>query len=260
VQGAKVLDYMRNQLANQTQILSITGADINLGKGKDTEVVLFAATGKPRSTMTAAEQQNALSAPAVEVQTAAMDEKRSGGNIEDLVAALISRGIRDVQARRLIETKTEEQCARVREIISYFDHLCSSPAGKKMKSPVGFLYRAVEKPEAFVMPGEDARRPEQENLKFGASAQTAQKKSAVHRHAALESLYLVERKRQVQKLKEDVEPSMLKKLAQEVETGLIKLKTLLSPERFAEAVNHGVEERILKLFVFPTFEEWVKRR
>ena len=35
VQGSKVLDYMRNQLANQPQILSITGADINLGKGND---------------------------------------------------------------------------------------------------------------------------------------------------------------------------------------------------------------------------------
>lgn len=35
VQGTKVLDYMRNKLANQPQIVSITGADINVGRGKD---------------------------------------------------------------------------------------------------------------------------------------------------------------------------------------------------------------------------------
>lgn len=35
VQGSKVLDYMRNQLANQPQIVSISGADINIGRGKD---------------------------------------------------------------------------------------------------------------------------------------------------------------------------------------------------------------------------------
>ncbi|WP_188766575.1 ABC transporter permease [Emticicia aquatilis] len=34
-QGTKVLDFMRNKLANQPQIVSITGADINVGRGKD---------------------------------------------------------------------------------------------------------------------------------------------------------------------------------------------------------------------------------
>ncbi|MER0439226.1 ABC transporter permease [Emticicia sp. W12TSBA100-4] len=34
-QGTKVLDFMRNKLANQPQIISITGADINVGRGKD---------------------------------------------------------------------------------------------------------------------------------------------------------------------------------------------------------------------------------
>ena len=35
VSGYKVLDFMRNKLANQPQILSITGSDINIGKGND---------------------------------------------------------------------------------------------------------------------------------------------------------------------------------------------------------------------------------
>lgn len=35
VQGSKVLDFMRNKLANESHIVSITGADINIGRGKD---------------------------------------------------------------------------------------------------------------------------------------------------------------------------------------------------------------------------------
>ena len=35
VSGYKVLDFMRNKLANQPQILSITGSDINIGQGND---------------------------------------------------------------------------------------------------------------------------------------------------------------------------------------------------------------------------------
>lgn len=40
VQGTKVLDFMRNKLANQTQIVSITGADINVGRGKDNSMFM----------------------------------------------------------------------------------------------------------------------------------------------------------------------------------------------------------------------------
>ena len=35
VSGEKVLEFMRNKLANQPQIMSLTGADINMGNGKD---------------------------------------------------------------------------------------------------------------------------------------------------------------------------------------------------------------------------------
>ncbi len=35
VSGARILEIMRNKLANQPNVLSLTGSDINLGKGKD---------------------------------------------------------------------------------------------------------------------------------------------------------------------------------------------------------------------------------
>lgn len=35
IQGGKVLDFIRNKLANESKIVSISGADINIGRGKD---------------------------------------------------------------------------------------------------------------------------------------------------------------------------------------------------------------------------------
>ncbi|MBN8550210.1 MAG: replication initiator protein A, partial [Deltaproteobacteria bacterium] len=96
------------------------------GKGKDTEVILLAATGKPRSAMTALEQQRSA-AQAGPQQIEVVPTHISGAHAQreiDLVEALVARGIREAQARRLIEAKSQEQCARVREIAAYFDQLC----------------------------------------------------------------------------------------------------------------------------------------
>lgn len=229
-----------------------------VGKGRDTEVSLFAATGKPRSTISPSDQQ-VLSAVQKRPPESAAVRCEGPAELPDLIEQLVVRGIREAQARRLLEAKSAEQCERVREIIAYFDQLCSSPAGRKMKSPVGFLYRAVEKPEAFVIPGQENRVARQEALALKPAA-ADKKKAAQRAQSDLESLYLVERKRQVQRLKEDIEPAILRKLGNEVEQGLLKLKGLISPERFSEAILHGVEEKILKLFAFPSFEEWLKRR
>jgi hypothetical protein len=47
-------------------------------------------------------------------------------------------------------------------------------------------------------------------------------------------------------------------LQSEVEQALHKLKSHISPQRFQEAVQHGVEQRLLERDGFPEFEQWVK--
>lgn len=217
-----------------------------VGKGKDTDVILFAASGKPRS----AGLQGDLTTPPQVTQKSSPPVVIENGNSADrLVVALVNRGIRELQARRLLESKTEEQLQRVREIISYFDKLSASPAGQKMKSPVGFLYRAVERPDEFVIPGSEQKKK--------AVAKSPSKQQTPN---TFESEYLIERKRQLLELKGEMEPELLQRLSQEVEKSLAKLKGLISDERLAEAVTHAVEEKILKLFAFPTFAEWLKQR
>jgi hypothetical protein len=45
----------------------------------------------------------------------------------------------------------------------------------------------------------------------------------------------------------------------EVERALHKLKSHISPQRFQEAVQHGVEQRLLENDGFPDFDEWVRQ-
>ena len=42
----------------------------------------------------------------------------------------------------------------------------------------------------------------------------------------------------------------------EVEEALSKLRAHISSQRFAEAVQHGVEQRLLEQSGFPDFDEW----
>lgn len=218
-----------------------------VGKGKDTDVILYAASGKPRSAGPVAienksPERSPISAPDVEVLS-------EGGG---LVAELVARGIGENQARRLLDSKTEEQCGRVRELIAYFDKLRTSVAGKKMKSPVGFLYRAVERIDEFVIPSAESKSSAAPEPK------TAKVKSPAIKESKLESDYLIERKRQLQGFKQEIDPELLQRLHREVEQGLAKVRGLISSERFSEAILHAVDEKILKLFAFPSFEDWLK--
>lgn len=81
---------------------------------------------------------------------------------EDILAtvenALINRGIKESQLPRLLNAKTEKDLKRMLSIIEHFDRLIRSASKLVSKSPVGFLYRAVEKPYDFVLPGESKKK------------------------------------------------------------------------------------------------------
>jgi hypothetical protein len=70
--------------------------------------------------------------------------------------------------------------------------------------------------------------------------------------------YLIERKAALDKLRTQVAPEEVEGLRGEVETALAKLKAHISPQRFEEAVEHGVEQRLLEQRGFPDFDKWCK--
>lgn len=192
------------------------------------------------------------------------------------LTALTARGISPQQASRLTRGRSGASLQRILDIVAYYDRLCSMKSKLVSRSPIGFLYRAVESPESFILPadknipGASSLRPAQGALALQGEAhrpdstgrQHAVSRDAVARDklAELQASYLESRRRAVQQMKLDVEPSLLSKITQEVEAALAKLRSLISPKRFQETVDHGIEERLVKMFLFPEFDEWIQKQ
>ncbi len=228
-----------------------------VGKGKETEVVLYASSKVPRVSTQAQETKHLTSG---EQEIAPRPEADLYHRVHGL---LVDRGLKASQVMRLLAGKAENVIARIRDIIEYFDKLHASGSRLVSRSPVGFLYRAVENPEQFVLPGEDKRSPTQTALALGGGGQ-APLRAVVEREEqeerSLESEYLVARRVEIRRMRESLEPEALQKITKEVEGALIKLKGVLSDSRLKEVAEHGVDEKVAKLFAVPEFEEWIKAK
>lgn len=225
------------------------------GKGKNTDVVLCA--GKLRAKVDRNQEQGkkALST---------MQESEDNSLRNELIHAVVQRGLKEHQVLKLIAGRSDETLKRMHQIVSYFDYLVASSSRLVSKSPVGFLYRAMENPEVFVLPGENGKKFKQQDLyssgeQGGVPVQPKVVESPRKEQAVDQSHYLIERKTAIRSYKEQMEPSELGRITAEVERALMKLKGLISPARFEEAVLHGVEEKVAKMCNFPTFDVWLQR-
>ncbi len=233
-----------------------------IGKGKNTEVVFFAASAKPRVTAGQGSKAPEVLAPEVEPPPAIRVSTETLPLDNRIAADLVARGLRQHQVDRLLAERSEEQLQRIGKIIEHYDFLRSSNSPRVSKSPVGFLYRAVENPDGFVLPSENSK-PEQVRLALDSKAALPRPRvEPVERtnQPSHESEYLVARKRELVRLRETVEPDLLQKIRSDVEKALMKLKGSISAARFDQAVNHAVDEKLAKLFALPSFEEWLLRR
>jgi len=243
------------------------------GKGKSTEVIMVAAHAPKRTVPTQATEAERVSA----------DKKREDLSEEALVervrAALIERGLAEKQSFKLTSGQGSATLERILLIIARFDELISSRSPLVSKSPTGFLYRAVERPFEFVLPGEKRQKQGELNLESdrGTSDQRGRSKAGGEgslggdRDRAdgsakrfmklnLEVQYLTERKETLDQVLARSSAKDTEKIHQEVEKALAKLRAHISPQRFAEAVQHGVEQRLLDSYGFPEFDVWAQNR
>jgi hypothetical protein len=232
-----------------------------LGKGRDCEVVIYAASAKPR----------VLSKNTTSVVSAGGegDDAEESENYRDIAQLLVDRGIQEMQIRRLLEGKTEEAIARIREIISYFDTLCASGSKLISKNRVGFLYCAVRDPDKFVLPQEAAKRAQDGAQITLPLQQTNGQRRDIRREPivqeksrepSLEAEYLIARLKLIRKSTQELEPAVLGKIKKDVEHALVRMKGTISDSRFQEAVQVGVDNKIAKLFAVPEFDEWLQTR
>lgn len=179
--------------------------------------------------------------------------------------ALVKRGLKPNQVARLVAGKDEACLRRIQSIVRYFDSLCASNSKLVSRSPIGFLYRAVERPYEFVLPGEAASKSRQTEMALAPSrAANSQQVRSVQRSAesseVLQSQYLIERKREISQLKGDVDLQMLTNIRREVEGALVKMRAHISEQGYEIAVEHGIDEKLAKLFGLPDFGEWMAER
>jgi hypothetical protein len=154
----------------------------------------------------------------------------------------------------------------MRAIIEYFDALVEKKSPLIRKSPTGFLYRAVERPSEFVLPGEQRKRGAESDQriandnKINAQAERDLADLASNKKINLEVAYLTERKQRLDAVLANTTAQKRAAMKSEVESALEKLKAHISPQRFSEAVQHGVEQRLLESDGFPDFDAWVRER
>jgi hypothetical protein len=238
-----------------------------VGKGKGTEVILVAAHA-PRKV--AVEPPPSASSQALSYEASGTKPvtpspsagARSDSKEEQIELLLIQRGIADKQARRLVEARGIAALERIEEILAHFDKLVSSGSHLVSRNPQGFLYRAVEKPFDFVLPTDKVAvgNRAQKELSLGARNSDAPQRHIKSKGCQIDAevSYLLERKAALDKLKAEVAQEEVAGLRADVEAALAKLKAHISPQRFIEAVEHGVEQRLLEQRGFPDFDKWCK--
>lgn len=171
---------------------------------------------------------------------------------EILISKLIERGVRAVSAEKSLAQLDEAGLERVDKIITYFDKLRATGSSLVNRNPAGFLFRAVSDPFVFSLP-DDSKRAPKKPLSLKPQTPEVSKSS-------LEGEFLIVRKREIERLRNSMEEGVLKRLEEEVVKALSNIQSLISPEKFVDAVRHGVDEKIAKLFALPTYSEWLKQK
>ncbi len=228
-----------------------------IGKGSDTEIVFYSSSGARRGV----DAGKLLTLPEREKMEEINCLSAQKGEGHDLVSQLVARGLRIQQAQKIIDGRDENILRRIADIIRYYDELLRQNSSKISRSPVGFLFRAVEHPERFILPREMQTKPQLQKIDPQGSKPRVPRISTASIEAGQggsESQYLTERKKVLERLRSEVEPELMQKIRLEVQGALSKLKGLISESRFQDALEHAVEEKLARLFALPDFDEWRK--
>lgn len=182
---------------------------------------------------------------------------------------LIRRGFNEKQVNKLLSGRARETLSRIEKIIQHCDKQLGTDSERR--NPLGFLYRAIENPNQFVLPGDSVNKDDLPNSPMADnqgvkkytplnSSQTNKSEGRLQPQFSVtekEAEYFSFRAREIARIKAELEDSVLDEIEGEVEAALVKLKGMISPLRYQEALNHGVDERLAKKYSIKTFQEWL---
>jgi hypothetical protein len=236
------------------------------GKGKTTAVIMVAAHAPRKTIATQSEASNNSTTRPIandnghrndQLSRQDPESQKARANLSDTARAvqdaLTARGLAEKQAFLLTAGQGPSTLERMQAIIAHFDALLEQQSPLISKSPTGFLYRAVQKPFEFVLPGDRRNKPVQPELISSAKPEPKNKIDP-------QIEYLQARSKELQAVLARTSPQRREQVTKEVEQALSKLRSHISAQRFAEAVQHGVEQRLLEADGFPEFDIWSQKR
>jgi len=147
---------------------------------------------------------------------------------------LVARGLRPSQVSRLLAGLNGDDLGKVALIIRYFDYLCTQKSKLISKSPVGFLYRAVESLETFILPDyfiSQSQEPVPVKRKKNIDSNIRVDQEQAEFGMAVEN-------------EEEIDPAELLKIRSQVERAMEKMKGVISDQRYEEVVAHGIQRKL----------------
>ena len=184
----------------------------------------------------------------------------SGVTASAEAAALVERGMAKLQAQKLVTAHSAETLKRLPLLLRYYDHLVAANDFKVSKNRVGFLYRAVQSLEDFQIPADfSGARPAQKRPEL----QLFEEKAAIARRAEQEDGTAEKRRRYQEFVNTELAQFLAgltdaetKELYSGVETKMSCLRSVLTAEKFQEAIQGCVRQEIQRRLKLPAFERW----
>jgi plasmid replication initiation protein len=261
-----------------------------IGKGKLTEVVVVSAN-QPRSVDNSMKRVSTQTADVADAggdsagQLKKIEKNQSdpardnavelSSNAEQqLIAFLVDRGIQENQAKRLAEKVPADELSHSFAVIEYFDELMRIGSDKVSRSPVGFLYKAIEKGLEFNLPA--SKEPTSSTSGKAASAKvlhsarlhSARKEvnSARQLRASREQTDILQaefhtlRSAIIVERIDSIDPQKLIRLRAEVDQQLRPIRAALGEETYQRTREGIVDDRIAEVLDLDTFDDWVRKR
>ena len=194
--------------------------------------------------------------------TRAISSASAATTSTDQIGTLLTeRGLTVRQAKYLLANKDQASLEKIKKIVVYYDHLLETGNAKISKNPIGFLYRAVEKPTEFKIPTSDSADTKSFNLSAARQKRpelklVAQNKKGQEQTAKLKQNYEDFTEQAYSKIVDHFPPEELLAVSRRVEQKIACLKQVLDADKYDRALRGMVKTELLNLANIPSFEEW----
>lgn len=283
----QVVNHGGSQLGNQVENRSASVNRSAIARGNIAAEVPASGANAPIGDFSEKQTTDSRRAEATYQTNRLPDKINAEGNAEEgalalkIASQLVERGLTAQQASRLLRGRGVQGLERITSIISHFDKQ-SNERGTPI--PLGLLYRSVENPDGFKLPGDRksadsaqssasgfiqrrTQRPElkvfssNRNLGEATDKQTSAGNGAVGTNSEKvgDSFQIYEMfiDREIARVKAELPNELLKNIFEQVCAKMSCLRSVISDERYTESIEKCFDEEIRKHAGIPDYRAWL---